>query len=271
MISPLFPWEAPMKNRLVWGMILFLLAAPCGWAGDVATPVVDPLLVAHKESDFNWQISCETNGITIYWSKVQGSQVIAFKGDGIVDEPLDKVASVIVDTTRGTEWIDSLVSSTVVRSLNSTEFVEYDHVGIPFPFDTLMSDRDFVSHVMVDYEPALQRLTVSYLPTEDDKAPVLKKYTRGVMTCVFKLQPMSIPDQTYVEAEVHCDPKGGVPKWLVNFFQQGWPETTFENLRREVKKPDIKVIPMVADLLEKSAVKVTKGKGKTRELAANLN
>lgn len=255
-----------MKKNFIFGFLLGLMAAGSGWAGTSAavTSVVDPLLVAHKDSDFHWQKSCETDGLTIYWSKVEGSQVIAFKGDGIVDEPIEKVASVIVDTTRGTEWIDSLVASKVVRNLNPTEFIEYDHVGIPFPFDTVMSDRDFVSHVTTDYDPQTRWLTVSYLPAEDDQAPVLKKYTRGVMTCVFKLVPMSMPGQTYLDAEVHCDPKGGVPKWLVNFFQQGWPETTFQNLRREVKKPDITVVPMIADLMKKPAVKLTKNQKPSR-------
>lgn len=249
-----------MKKHLIFGLILVLLPALKTWAGTSAavTSTVDPLLVAHKDSEYHWQKSCETDGLTIYWSRVEGSQVIAFKGDGIVDEPLDKVASVIVDTTRGTEWIDSLVASKVVRPLSSAEFIEYDHVGIPFPFDTVMSDRDFVSHVTADYDPQTRWLTISYLPAEDDQAPVLKKYTRGVMTCVFKMVPMSMPDQTYVEAEVHCDPRGAVPKWLVNFFQEGWPETTFENLRREVKKPDIKVVPLIADLMKKQPVKLAK-------------
>ncbi len=261
-----------MKGRFLSALILVSVLSVKAWAGASAgvTSVSDPLLVAHKDSDFHWQKSCETDGLTVYWSKVEGSQVIAFKGDGIVDEPLDKVASVIVDTTRGTEWIDSLVASKVVRPLNPTEFIEYDHVGIPFPFDTVMSDRDFVSHVTVDYDPQTRWMSISYLPAEDGLAPVLRKYTRGVMTCVFKMVPMSLPDQTYVEAEVHCDPRGAVPKWLVNFFQEGWPETTFENLRREVKKPDIKVVPIIAGILEKAPVKVAKNSGKSKALAANL-
>ena len=242
-----------MKGRFVFALALGWMATLSGWA-EAPTPVVDPLLAAVKDSDYHWQQSCNTDGLSIYWSKVEGSQVIALKGDGIVDEPLDKVASVIVDYTRGTEWVDSLVSSKLVRQLTPTEFIEYDHAGIPFPFDTVISDRDFVSHVTVDYDPATRCLTISYMPAEDDLAPVLKKYTRGVMTCVFKLVPMSMPDQTYVQAEVHCDPRGGIPKWLVNFFQQGWPQTTFENLRRQVKKPNIQVIPTIADLLQKPAV-----------------
>ena len=215
-----------------------------------------------KEMVFKWKESSHSDGLTLYWSKVNGSQVIAFRGEGIVDAPIEKVASIIVDTTRATEWIDSLASSNVVRNLSPAEFVEYDHVGISFPFDTVMSDRDFVSHVVLESDPATRRFTVSYLPTEDEGAPLTRKYTRGTMTCVFKMVPMSLPDETYVEAEIHCDPKGGVPKWLVNFFQQGWPQTTFENLRKQAKKPDIQILPVVENLLQKPVVKMVQASKK---------
>lgn len=244
-----------MKQRLLLlGLLLGLTPSLNGWAG-TAAPAKDSS-VAVKDTDFQWQKSCDTDGLTVYWSKVEGSNVIALKGEGIVDEPLDKVSSVIVDYTRGTEWIDSLVASKLVRNISPTEFVEYDHVGIPFPFDTLISDRDFISHVTVDYDAKTRRLTISYMPTQDELAPPLKKLTRGVMSCVFKLVPMSMEDQTYVEAEIHCDPRGSIPKWLVNFFQQGWPQTTFENLRKQVKKSDIKIVPIIAGLVQKSDTKL---------------
>jgi hypothetical protein len=237
----------------------FLLFTGLSFSYAEATPQSEADLAATvKESNYHWQKSCNTAGLTIYWSKVDGSQVIAFKGEGIVEAPVEKVASIIIDTTRATEWIDSLVASKVVRNLSPTEFIEYDHVGIPFPFDTLMSDRDFVSHVFLSSDPLTQRITVSYMPTEDDQAPVLKKYTRGTMICVFKMVPMSMPDETYVEAEIHCDPKGAVPKWLVNFFQEGWPQTTFETLRKQAGKLDIKVLPVVENLLEKQTVKLAR-------------
>jgi hypothetical protein len=245
-----------MKARHGFGVILLFLF-PFSLGADPTTTPVATLPAVVKESEFHWQESSETDGLTLYQSKVEGSEVIALKGEGIVNAPLEKVASVIVDYTRGTEWIDGLVASKLVRPLGPTEFVEYDHMGIPFPFSMFISDRDFISHVTVDYSPATQRLTVSYLPTEDGLAPVLKQYKRGVMTCVFKMVPMSMADQTYLEAEIHCDPKGGVPKWLVNFFQQDWPHTTFENLRREMKKPDIQVHPIVAQLLKKPTEKTS--------------
>jgi hypothetical protein len=204
-----------------------------------------------------WNKCSNDNGLTTYWSKVEGSQVIAFKGKGIVNAPIEKVASVIIDTTRGTEWISSLVESKVVRAISDAEFIEYDHVGIPFPFDSVISDRDFVSNVTLHYDPKTQWLAVRYQPIEDDAVPKLKKYARGILDCEFKIAPMSMPDQTYVEATVFTDPKGNIPKWLVNFFQQGWPQDTFEGLRRQCAKKDIKTLPVVQALLGDQAVELS--------------
>ena len=220
-------------------------------AGNPAPP--PPAL---KEEALHWTKCSTSEGLNLFWSKVDGSQIIAFRGEGIVDAPLEKVSSIIIDTTRSTEWIDSLVSSKVVRAISSTEFIEYDHAGIPFPFDTLMHDRDFVSHVAVEADPVKRTVTVTYRAAEDSLAPPLRQYVRGTMTCEFKMLPMSLEDETYVEAEIHCDPKGTVPKWLVNFFQQGWPQTTFERLRKQAKKTDIQLLPVVEQLLENPAVKL---------------
>lgn len=227
-----------------WPYVFLLLG---GLAASGPAFPSDPL----SDKGMEWKKCSASEGLDLYWAKVDGSQVIAFRGEGIVDAPLEKVASIIIDTTRATEWIDSLISSKVVRSLSPSQFVEYDLVGIPFPFDTLMANRDFVSQVTVEGDAARRRMTVTYRPAEDDQAPVLKKFVRGTMVCRFQLVPMSIPEETYVEAEIHCDPKGGVPKWLVNFFQQGWPQTTFQRLRKQAGKADVKVLPVVEKLMEK--------------------
>ncbi len=247
-------------------LLLVLFLFPISTFGDeaenAAASAAGPTDVgAIPESAFHWKKSCTTEGINLYWSRVENSPIIAFKGDGIVDSPIEKVASVMIDTHRGTEWVDSLLESRVIRSISPTEFIEYDHVGTPF----IMSNRDFVSHVFVEADPRTRRMVVKFLPAEDPLVPPLKKYVRGVMTCVYKLVPMTYSDETYVEAEIHCDPKGGVPKWLVNWFQEGWPETTFMNLRKQMLKPNQIVLPVVEELLKAPPVTLVQS-AKTRPL-----
>lgn len=199
-----------------------------------------------------WKKCLNSDGLTLYWSKVEGSEVIAFRAEGIVDAPVEKVASVVVDTTRGTEWVNSLLESKVVRVVSSTEYVEYNRVGAP----PLSSQRDFVSRVTLSADPAARKVLVRYRSTEDPEAPSSRQCVRGDITCEFKMVPMTLAGQTYVQTEIFCDPKGGIPKWVVNFFQQGWPQNTFRNLRKQVKKPDIQVLPVIESLLRIPPVKV---------------
>ena len=215
------------------------------------TTTLTPTTAAVNESAFTWQQPSQADGILLYWSKVPDTDIVAFKGEGIVDAPMDKVATIIVDTTRGTEWIDGLVESRVLKSISPTQFVEYDHQGVPFPFDQLISDRDFVSRVTVEPAPEVHGLTISYVSVEDPSMPPTQKYVRGQLRyCVFKLMPMTQANQTYVVAEVDADPKGHLAPWLVNFFQEGWPHTTFQNLRQETKKTNIKVFDWVDQLID---------------------
>ncbi len=240
-------------NKTTWIWALWVLTGPvwCQTASPSPTQATEAVteLSAIPESTYQWQQTSNSDGIRLYSSKVPGTEIMALKGEGMVEAPIAKVASVIIDTTRGTEWIDSLVESKVLRNLGPFQFSEYDHMGIPFPFDAFVSDRDFVSLVTVETDSLHRHVTVKYTPLNDPLAPVKKNYKRGVMTCTFTLVE-ECPDETYVEAEIHCDPKGGLAAWLVNWFQGGWPETTFQNLRRELDRPDIKVIPYVQQLLE---------------------
>jgi len=251
-------------NRTLLCLLAVVLWMMPLWARSAEAPKHEKqsdALSLPKDPVFKWQKSCTSNGLTLYWSKVEGSPVIAFRGEGIVEAPIEKVASIVIDTTRGTEWIDSLLESRVVHQISTAEFIEYDHMGTPF----IMANRDFVSDVTLTADPQTRRFTVHYASVEDPLAPPFKKYVRGKMICEFKMVPMSMPDETYVEAEIHCDPKGGVPKWIVNLFQQGWPQTTFESLRKQVQKPDIQILPVVEDLLMKPPVKLVKtGKKKAR-------
>ncbi len=204
---------------------------------------------------YEWRKCASADGINIYWCRVPGNPVVAFRGEGIVDAPLEKVASVVADTSRGREWVDHLVEARVVRSISLSDFVEYDHMGVPFPFTAVVSDRDFVSHVRLESDPKNGRMTVSYKSVEDPLAPVSRKYVRGnLIKCVFKMTPMTLPGQTYVEAEFHCDPQGSLSKWMANFFQEKWPMTTFKNLRKQAGKSDIRVLPVVQGLIHGSPV-----------------
>ncbi|MBI3541956.1 MAG: hypothetical protein HY075_01595, partial [Deltaproteobacteria bacterium] len=77
-----------------------VLAAWIGFAG-VASAATAP--------EPSWEKIKDTDdGIVVFSREVPGSSVMAFKGNGVVDAPIAKVASALFDPARAKEWVLNL-------------------------------------------------------------------------------------------------------------------------------------------------------------------
>jgi hypothetical protein len=182
-----------------------------------------------------WEKIDDDDGIAVFRREVPGSPIIAFKGEGVIDSPILRVASVLVDTSRATEWIDDLAEARTLKRLGEDEYIEYDHVTTPF----VLKDRDFVIDAKLELDPPQKKVALKIHSVTDALAPETS-YVRGeLMHSSFTLTALEHGQKTHIVAEIFADPKGSVAKWIVNWFQKGWPHNTIQRLRDQVKKPNI--------------------------------
>jgi len=152
-------------------------------AGPAAVPTAVPITPLSLAS-LSWEKIRETDGVTVYRSHVAGTAVLAFKGDGRVEQPMLKVAHVVIDPARGPEWVDSLAESRVLRPRSDLEFLEYDR----FAMQLFVRDRDFVSRVTVTPDPATRTVEVRFISVDDPVMPPDRRYVRGdLVYSVFRL------------------------------------------------------------------------------------
>lgn len=179
----------------------------------------------------DWKLVGNQHGIEIYRRDVPGSAVVAFKGQGTIEAPLWKVASILLDTRRAPEWADSLKESRVVKRLGLYAYIEYNHVGMPF----ILRDRDFVSEVSIEVNADARTFALIYKPT-DERIPPVTHFVRGeIRSGVFLVRSLA-PGRSTLTAEIQCDPKGAIPTWIANVFQRSWPVKTFEGIRLQAAK-----------------------------------
>jgi hypothetical protein len=208
-------------------------------------------LVAHLSHASEWRpVDNTDDGIEILRKEVGDSSLVAFRGIGVVEAPLPLVATVIFDTDRRREWIDGLVDSRIIRWGNKDNFVEYDHIGLPF----FIRDRDFISKVKMSFDLSKKEMVFHYQPSDNPSAPRTDYIHGELIDATFILSSIDNGKKTRVDAEFLCDPKGLIPKWLVNFFLKDWPKTTFRNLRKEVLKSDLSVDPRFSELLRRGII-----------------
>jgi hypothetical protein len=218
------------RGRSAWcAVALFLLLANPGHGSETWQPVLTT-----------------SDGIEVFKRDSTADGLIEFRGVGVVEAPLPVVATVIFDTGRRKEWIKGLEDSRILRWGGADTFIEYDHIDMPIFF----SDREFVSTIRMRFDRSRKEVVFLFQPADDPSAPQTG-YLRGEMLkMTFLLSSIDQDRSTRIDAEVLCDPKGWIPRWLVNFFLEDWPKTTFRNLRREVGKSGVSADPRFSVLLE---------------------
>jgi hypothetical protein len=194
----------------------------------------------------DWKVVGEQDGIEISRRDLPGEKIVTMKGVGMIDAPLWKIASILLDTARAPEWVDSLKESRVVRRLGPNDYIEYNHVGMPF----IVKDREFVSDVRINVDPDARHFALVYRPTQDPGVPPVHGVRGEIVAGRFEAVSVERGRRTELTAELQCDPKGLLPGWLVNLFQRNWPLTTFEAMRRQAQKPDIVMPAEFKDVLE---------------------
>ncbi len=183
-----------------------------------------------------WEKFDDQDGIAVYRREVPGSPIVALRGEGVVNAPILRVTSVIIDTSRATEWIDSLAEARTLRKISSNEYTEWDHVKTPF----VLRDREFVFVSKLEFNPKGKQITLDYHSVNDNLAPKTD-YVRGEFKYgTFGMTSIEHGTKSRVLVELVCDPKGSVAKWIVNLFQKSWPYNTIAALRTQAGKPSIR-------------------------------
>lgn len=256
--APIPPTNSPTPSRpatrgpvpgcrhedLYWAAMMRLFCTTV-----VAVSAVPLALLAGAQGD-RWELVGTKDDIVTYRREVAGSPVIAIRGEGIVEASILRVASVLLDTARLPQWMDRLAEARRIRAMSARHYVEYDRATTPFP----LTDRDFVVETWVEIDAAKKQMLLKARSVTDASAPVTGLVRGEVLSSTFTLVPLDHGRRTRVVAEVHTDPKGSLPKWLVNLVQKSWAHTTIMGLRAQVRKANVPDNPDVKALLQKAGL-----------------
>jgi hypothetical protein len=194
-----------------------------------------------------WEKIGEQEGITTFRKEIPGSPIVAFRGEAVIEDSMAKIAGVLEDVPREIEWMADVGTSYNIEITNEADRWEYNLTKTPWP----LKNRDFVVHTLISFkkgpEPVLH---IQMNSGENSKKPVTSDAVRGeLMDSSFVLKSIG-KNRTYFTCEIHADPKGIIPKWVVNLFQKSWPFDTITGLRKQLKKSDIKENERVAELMK---------------------
>ncbi len=186
-----------------------------------------------------WEVIMTQKGVEVAQKTMENSQLMAFRGEGVMDVPVGKLVAVLLADHLATEWVDLQAEHTVVREDSAAKSILYQRYDLPFPID----DRDYVLEEVTSFDDANWVFTLKYESIEHPDRPVSSCCVRARAYRTFWRLTKLDAGRTKVEVEVFTDPKGMLPSWLINMIQKDWPWKSITGLVNRATQGDIEPEP----------------------------
>ena len=125
--------------------------------------------------------------------------------------------------------MDRLSTTKVLEVKNKYERITYGAFDLPWP----ISDRDYVYHVKASKQG--ENVYIAIKSATHSDAPGTVGVRAHLNNSNYVLEPLG-DNKTKVTVEIHTDPKGLLPSWLVNLIQKSWPVKTLNGIRKQTAK-----------------------------------
>lgn len=185
-----------------------------------------------------WEKLGHDQGIEVFKKDLPDTPLHAFRGKGLVEAPIGKLIWVMGDNIHRTEWVDRLKKSVILEQEDAYSSIVYQQFATP----ALVAERDFVYRARASGRAdgsAVLRIASVVHP----KAPPTIGVRGELRDTSYTFVPKG-PNATLVDVTVVTDPKGALPKWVVNMIQKSWPMNTLTSLREHVQKPFVGTMPL---------------------------
>jgi len=177
------------------------------------------------------------DGAQTYEAAIPGTALFAFKGTKTMNIPITKLAGVLLDERAEVRknWVDLCNNFVILEKYSPYHAVTYSSYDLPWP----IADRDYVLDTALTINNDANEIVVDLKSVEHAKAPGTVGVRAYLTKSLYKLVPKP-NNTTEVTVEIQTDPKGELPKWLVNLIQRSWPSNTLKKLEAQALKPDTK-------------------------------
>ncbi|MCR9096323.1 MAG: START domain-containing protein [bacterium] len=178
----------------------------------------------------DWTLGRQEDGITVHTRPVEGSGIDEFRGVAEVDAPAEAIVALLRDSNRFKDWFPNTPESRLLDR-NGAVSHQYSVMATPWP----VSDRDNVLRSVLsrDTETGVVEITVTADPDHYPEQPDRVRVRRA--NGLWRFEPLS-ESRTRVTFQMHLEPGGGIPQWMINARVVATPFEALGNLREMVAR-----------------------------------
>ena len=193
----------------------------------LASLIVVAVASSSADASTAWNLERDSGNIQVYTRAVEGSPVKAVRAVTQLNAKMSSVVALLNDAGARPLWDDFCKESKVNKQISDTESLVYIHHALPWP----VKDRDMLLHIVWSQDPNSLVAKMTSIATSgilapiDDRVRVVDATNTWTLTLVGK-------DSIEVVSEVHLDPAGPIPAWLLNMLSTDAPYKSMQHIRQ---------------------------------------
>jgi uncharacterized protein YndB with AHSA1/START domain len=186
---------------------------------------------AAEQSD-PYQKFDSVRGIDLYRFDTPGEEMPGFRGEVVIDRPLEDVLQVLRDVEHHTEWMHRCAVSEILRTISDDRAIVYNRTDVPWP----VADRDVVLDTRFETASEGRLVVLTVENTDPNLSPPPPRVVRmPKLSGFYRLWKMDA-STTKVVYQVEADIGGRVPKWIAERVARDMPYETLSRLRARVRQ-----------------------------------
>lgn len=186
-------------------MARFLACAGMVFASGFAAP-------SAAVEDAEWALVVERDGIDVYARSLPGSSVKEVRATTVIAAPPARVFALLLDSDRFLEFMPYIVEVRTVARDSAAVWYLYQRLSPP-----LVSDRDYTLRHQSFEDPQRSRYELQW-EAANGHGPTARDGVVRVEICAgsYIVEGLDGGARTRLTYQLHTDPGGSLPKWLVN-------------------------------------------------------
>lgn len=188
------------------------------------------------ETQQEWKLSVQDEGITAYERISPDGEWLSYKGEALIEAPIDTVLYFFKDIERSRKFTPGVKIKHILEEFSKTDRIEYAYIPLTWPF----ADRYMVyraKEVFNDGSSVLLTANSTQTNPYKEEENVLG-FLKGGRFYLKSVGPKM--ELTQVTVEVNLDPGGRLPFWLINLYGKNWAGRLLENLKEDIEGFKIK-------------------------------
>ena len=179
-----------------------------------------------------WRMVRSDGGITVVDRTVPGTKLREFRGSGVIEASVATILAVLQDTPHSPEWMKEAMQQVAIVTEGNTETF-YNRTKSPWP----VADRDVVMRATTHFDVAARMLCIDFVSVTHPQWPPVPRVVRmPFLRGHWYLRPLNDGKWTRAEYQVHADPGGSLPGWVVNLASKALPHGTIAALQKQVRR-----------------------------------